>query len=56
MFDNINGSSDGIYITKSILNFNDKIREIKEISTPEENHFLAVKYVHFIKNNNKKFS
>ena len=56
LFDNINGSSDGIYITKSILNFNDKIREIKEISTPEENHFLAVKYVHFIKNNNKKFS
>ena len=56
LFDNINGSSDGIYVTKSILNFNDKIKPIKEISTPEENHFLAVSYIHFIKNNNNKFS
>ena len=55
LFDNINGSSDGLNVTKSILNFNDKIKQIKEISTPEENHFLAVNYVHFIKNNNIKF-
>ena len=57
LFDNdINGSNDGLYITKSFLNFNDKSRQSKDICTPEENHFQAVNYVQFINNNSKNFS
>ena len=57
LFDNdINGSNDGLYMTKSFLSFNDKSRLTKDFSTPEENHFHAVNYVQLIKNNNQKFS
>ena len=57
LFDSdINGSNDGIYMTKSFLSFNDKSRLTKDFFTPEENHFQAVNYVQLIKNNNIKFS
>ena len=57
LFDSdINGSNDGLYMTKSFLSFNDKSRLTKDFSTPEENHFQAVNYVQLIKNNNQKFS
>ena len=56
LFDNdINGSNDGLYLTKSFL-FNDKSRLTKDLFTPEENHFQAVNYVQLIKKNNNKFS
>ena len=57
LFDNdINGSNDGLYLTKSFLSSNDKSRLTKDLFTPEENHFQAINYVQLIKNNNKKFS
>ena len=58
LFDSdINGSNDGIYMTKSFLSLNnDKSRLTKDLNTPEENHFQAVNYVQLIKINNKKFS
>ena len=57
LFDNdINGSNDGLYLTKSFLSSNDKSRLTKDLFTPEENHFQAVNYVQLIKKNNNKFS
>ena len=57
LFDSdINCSNEGIYMTKSFLNFNEKSRTTKEFLTPEENHFQAVNYVQLIKDNNQKFS
>jgi hypothetical protein len=52
----INASSDGLYITKSFFNFNDKNRQTKDLCTPEESHFQAVNYAQFIKQNNNNFS
>ena len=57
LFDSdINGSNDGLYMTKSFLSINDKSRLTKDLNTPEESHFQAVNYAQLIKNNNKKFS
>ena len=57
LFDNdINGSNDGLFMTKSFLSYNDKSRISKDLSTPEENHFQAVNYVQLIQKNSKKFS
>ena len=52
----INASSDGLYITKSFFNFKDKNRQTKDLCTPEESHFQAVNYAQFIKQNNNNFS
>ena len=56
LFDSeINGSNEGLFMTKSFVSFNDKSRLTKDISTPEENHFQAVNYLQLIKSNNQKF-
>ena len=56
LFDSdINYSNDGNYLTNTCLSFNEKSRQSKETSTPEENHFQAVNYLQLIKNNDKKF-
>ena len=57
LFDNdINGSNDGLYMTKSFLSYNDKSRLSKDLCTPEESHFQAVNYIQLIQTTNKKFS
>ena len=57
LFENdLNGSNDGLYMTKSFLSYNDKSRISKDLCTPEENHFQAVNYIQLIQKNNKKFS
>ena len=56
LFENeINCSNDGLYMTKSFLNFSDKGRLSKDIFTPEENHFQAINYLQQIKSNSHKF-
>ena len=57
LFDSdINGSNDGLYMTKSFFSFNDKSKLTKDLCTPEESHFQAVNYIQLILNNNQKFS
>ena len=57
LFDSdINGSNDGLYMTKSFFSFNDKSKLTKDLCTPEESHFQAINYIQLILNNNKKFS
>ena len=55
LFDDINRSNDALYMTKSFSSSNNKNRKTNDLSTPEENHFLAINYAQLIKNNNKSF-